>query len=76
MKNNIGGDQTSFYCDFNLDYFDTSIKNFESKTDLYELIISAICDKYHILGLNVNKNGILGNNDVQKLTKFKYRVAY
>lgn len=63
------------YCDLCLNY-DFSIQILENFQVISELLTSAICDGYRILALNINKKGILNNNDIVKNLDFDIKNIF
>ena len=63
------------YYDLCLNY-DFSIQNIEKFQVISELLTSAICDGYRILAININKKGILNNNDIVKNLDFDIKNIF
>ena len=59
---------TSLYCDLCLNYDNPNNTDLEKFKLFSELIVSAICDSFHIFAVNVFKKGIINNNDVIIIT--------
>lgn len=55
---------------------DFSFQNAEKFYLISELITSAICDGYRIIALNINKKGVLNNNDIIKTFEFDIKNIF
>ena len=55
----------ALYCDLCLNYDNTNNTNLEKYKLFSELLVSAMCDGFNIIGINFFKKGNLNNNDVK-----------